>query len=88
MYYCLQGYNIVQSIESQPTFRWNIPPPSLRWKKQSKDGYESRSLTFNDGIKSQKFTTTTVRTSNPTITIFFYCMVSSEVIIINTSFLV
>jgi hypothetical protein len=26
--YCLLGYNAVQSVESQPTFRSNISPPS------------------------------------------------------------
>jgi hypothetical protein len=32
--FCLLGYNAVQSIESQPTFRRNMSPPSSGSEKE------------------------------------------------------
>jgi hypothetical protein len=32
--YCLLGYTAVRSAESQPTFQWNISPPSLGSKNK------------------------------------------------------
>jgi hypothetical protein len=33
-YYYLPGYSAFYSVESQPTFRRNISPPSSRWKNK------------------------------------------------------
>jgi hypothetical protein len=74
----LLGYNAMQSIESQPTFWWNMSPPSLGSKNETRRNQDEswwqaeppkRHLTFNGlhGVMPQKieqFITTTVRTWN------------------------
>jgi hypothetical protein len=66
--YCLLGYNAVQPIESEPTFRRNISEYSSTLKMEA-ICYSEVSLDILHGSISQKivlFITTAVRTSNPT----------------------
>jgi hypothetical protein len=71
----LRGYNTVQSVESQLTFRRNMsPPPSGSKSNQARTSVKQVASTvcFNElhGDIFQKielFITTAVRTSNPTI---------------------
>jgi hypothetical protein len=42
--FCLLGYNVVQSLESQPTFQRNMSSPSSRLKKsQARNQHEEGS---------------------------------------------
>jgi hypothetical protein len=43
---CILGYNAVQSVESQPMFRRNMSPPSLRLKSEVSKKPEGRSTCY------------------------------------------
>jgi hypothetical protein len=54
-------------VESQPTFRWNIPPPSLSANKQELD-FQWTSRHYIPEIVL--FIMTAMRTSKPIVTSF------------------
>jgi hypothetical protein len=40
--HCLLGYDVVQSVESQPAFRKNLSPPYSGWKNKRKKNQRAR----------------------------------------------